>query len=286
MGFQRLGPTDNVLSATATALTVARAGSNYGLQVDESTANAATGLKITPAAAAAGLALAVISSGTNENLTLNAKGSGTIGIGTVSTGLVTAGSAVSVTGTEASALANAAAAQVRAGVVGGLPMLQLPNATINYKLYQDSDNIFKIGIPGFVFFQVNQFQGIVGIYGVTNVGTGYTNQIALNPANSGSPVIINPTGETNIGVTVQIKGTGTLTLSALGTGSVAVGVASDKLGMYGATPVTRAAAITAPANTASTQTTPFGYTTSAQADAIVTAVRSIITALQNIGVTS
>lgn len=52
-----------------------------------------------------------------------------------------------------------------------------------------------------------------------------------------------------------------------------------KLGLYGATPVTQPAAITAPAATASTNVTPFGYTTSAQADAIVTAVRAILTAI-------
>lgn len=48
------------------------------------------------------------------------------------------------------------------------------------------------------------------------------------------------------------------------------------LGFYGTAPVTRAAAAPQPANTASTNTTPFGYTTQAQADAINTAVRTLI----------
>lgn len=48
----------------------------------------ATGLKVTPNAAASGLAAAVVSTGTNENLTLDAKGSGTITLGGVSTGKV------------------------------------------------------------------------------------------------------------------------------------------------------------------------------------------------------
>lgn len=48
---------------------------------------------------------------------------------------------------------------------------------------------------------------------------------------------------------------------------------------------TIAAAITAPAATGSTSTTPFGFTTSTQADALVTAVRAIIVALQAAGIT-
>lgn len=47
----------------------------------------------------------------------------------------------------------------------------------------------------------------------------------------------------------------------------------------------QAAAITPPASTASTNTTPYGYSTQAQADAVVTAVRAIITALHNAGIT-
>lgn len=59
---------------------------------------AATGLSVTSAAAGSGLALATISSATNENLTLNAKGSGTIGIGTISTGTVTITPATTISG--------------------------------------------------------------------------------------------------------------------------------------------------------------------------------------------
>jgi hypothetical protein len=55
---------------------------------------------------------------------------------------------------------------------------------------------------------------------------------------------------------------------------------TDVIGFYGATPVARAAAITAPAATAASNSTPYGYTTSAQADAIQVAVNSILTALK------
>lgn len=64
---------------------------NPTLQVDDSTASAATGVLLKSAAAGAGVALSVLSSGTNENLTLNAKGSGTVNIGGVSTGAVSIG---------------------------------------------------------------------------------------------------------------------------------------------------------------------------------------------------
>jgi hypothetical protein len=57
-------------------------------------------------------------------------------------------------------------------------------------------------------------------------------------------------------------------------------------GCYGSA-VAQAAAITAPATTASTSTTnAFGYTTSTQADAIVTAVNALITAVKNFGITA
>jgi hypothetical protein len=60
--------------------------------------------------------------------------------------------------------------------------------------------------------------------------------------------------------------------------------ASSLVSLYGVTPVAQAAAITSPDSTASTSTTnAFGYTTSTQADAIVTALRSLLTAARNVG---
>jgi DNA-binding transcriptional MerR regulator len=72
--------------SSATALTVANTGTNYGFQVDTSTGSSATGLKIKSAAAAGGLAVSVISSGTDEALTLDAKGAGAVTIAGTSTG--------------------------------------------------------------------------------------------------------------------------------------------------------------------------------------------------------
>lgn len=86
-----------VTVASATALTVgANGATNPVVQVDSNTASVATGLKVTGAAAAAGLAVAVISSGTDENLTINAKGAGTVTINDTATGKTTIGSNLSV----------------------------------------------------------------------------------------------------------------------------------------------------------------------------------------------
>lgn len=88
-----------ITSTSASALTVgANGATNPVLKIDAATASVATGISVTGAAAAGGVAVAVISSGTNEALTINAKGSGTIGIGSVSTGAVTITPATTITG--------------------------------------------------------------------------------------------------------------------------------------------------------------------------------------------
>ena len=60
-----------------------------------------------------------------------------------------------------------------------------------------------------------------------------------------------------------------------------------KVGFFGKTPIVRPSAVTAVATTASTSTSSaFGYTTSAQAEAIVTAINTLITRLQDLGLTA
>lgn len=82
----------NATSASANALTVGLAGvTNPAFNVDASTASSATGLNIKSAAAAAGVALTVISSGTNESITADAKGSGTYTLNSIATGKVVIG---------------------------------------------------------------------------------------------------------------------------------------------------------------------------------------------------
>lgn len=89
-----------VKSASATAFVVGLNGAtNPAFQVDASTASSATGIKIKSAAAAGGVAVAVISSGTNESVTFDAKGSGTFTIQGTATGVISLARNTSVTGT-------------------------------------------------------------------------------------------------------------------------------------------------------------------------------------------
>jgi len=78
-----------VTSTSATALVVgANGATNPVLKVDASTASVATGISVTGAAAASRAAVAVLSSGVDEGLSLDAKGAGTIRLGATSTGAV------------------------------------------------------------------------------------------------------------------------------------------------------------------------------------------------------
>lgn len=82
-----LSPSVVFTGASANSLDVGPNGStNPTLKVDDSTVSAVTGLLVKSAAAGAGMALSAISSGTNENLTIDAKGSGSVKISTVGTG--------------------------------------------------------------------------------------------------------------------------------------------------------------------------------------------------------
>ena len=86
-------------SASATSLAVGLNGAtNPAFTVDSSTGSQVAGLKVTGAATAGAVAVVVTDSGANASLTLNAKGSGTIGIGSVSTGAVTITPATTITG--------------------------------------------------------------------------------------------------------------------------------------------------------------------------------------------
>lgn len=84
--------TQIITSASATALAVGPSGAtNPTLSVDSSETTAVTGVLIEGFAAGSGVNIETTSSGTNEAITLNAKGSGAIVIGGVSTGMVSIG---------------------------------------------------------------------------------------------------------------------------------------------------------------------------------------------------
>lgn len=106
------------VAVTSTSSSALSAGANGAttpaLNVDASTASSVTGLDVKSAAAGGGLALSTISSAgqTNENLTLDAKGAGTITIGGTSTGAVAVSSGA---GSGNVTLANSAVTATRGG---------------------------------------------------------------------------------------------------------------------------------------------------------------------------
>jgi hypothetical protein len=255
-------------------------------------ASAVNGVTITGTIATAAPIIAASGSDTNLALTINSKGTGNISVYTVGTdtGSVMLGGAQSpttvgraaftatgvasgvngITATQA-----AAGAGVTLAATGSDTNIAL---TINSKgsggltlAPTGSGNIFLNAKPA-SGGQVTLQAGGNSVLQTTGVTSGAQFVVITNATSGNGPIV-----DANGGVTLNI---GTVTATG-----VQIGRASQFIGMYGATPVARAAAITGPAATASTNVTPFGYTTSTQADAIVTAVNSIITALKNIGVT-
>lgn len=88
-----LSAPSSVSGTNANAFDVGQNGSTYpALEVDTSTASSATGFKIKSAAAASGVALSVISSGTNEGASIDTKGSGILDLQATATGVVRIGS--------------------------------------------------------------------------------------------------------------------------------------------------------------------------------------------------
>lgn len=81
-----------VTTPSSNAIVLGRQGAtNPAFQVDASAATSVTGVKITSAASGAGVAVAAISSATDEALSVDAKGAGVIKVGSSSTGIVSIG---------------------------------------------------------------------------------------------------------------------------------------------------------------------------------------------------
>ncbi len=72
-------------------------------------------------------------------------------------------------------------------------------------------------------------------------------------------------------------------LSGASDGCVMGQSATDLISFYGTTAVAQPATIAAVGTTASQVTTPIGFTTTTQADAIVTSLNSVIAALKTLG---
>lgn len=122
-----------ITGASASALAVGRLGATTpAFTVDSSTALQVAGLKVTGAVTGGTVAVVVTDSGSNANLTVNAKGSGTIGIGSVSTGAITLGAAVTVLNTGTITIA-----------ANQIPFQALAS-TVDMRLYADSSNLYGV----------------------------------------------------------------------------------------------------------------------------------------------
>jgi hypothetical protein len=90
----------NLAGKNAAAFSVGLTSANPALNVNTNTTLAVTGISVNSNIATSGVAIQEISSGTNESMTLDAKGTGTVGINTVATtsGAVTVGNSTSNAG--------------------------------------------------------------------------------------------------------------------------------------------------------------------------------------------
>jgi hypothetical protein len=191
----KIGPTGGqaIASASANAFTVGANGTtNPALNVDDSTASSATGVNIKSAAAAAGVAVAVLSSGTNENLTIDAKGSGSITLNGTATGGVLLGARSTITSAGAGAL-----------TVG-------PNGITNPTFNVDASTASAAT-------------------GLNVKGAAAAAGLALSVVSSGAAE----------NLTIDAKGTGTLTLQGTASGAISLARATS---ITGATTVTSAVA--------------------------------------------
>jgi len=174
----------SITSSSATSFTVGLNGAtNPVLQVDSSTGSQASGLKITGGVSAGALLLDVISSGTNNDLTVNAKGTGNIKLGTTSTG------AVQIT-----------------------PSLQVSAAVIVTSAASNSIAIGPSGNTNPIFVVDSSTASAVAGLKITGAATGGTVAMVIQDSGSNASLTLNAKGTGTVGIgTVS---TGVITLGA------------------------------------------------------------------------
>ncbi len=199
----------NTTSTSSTALTVANQGTGYSFQVDNSTASADTGLKVTSADAGSGLAVAVISSGSNENLTLDAKGSGTISLGATSTGNLILGGATGdillgggSSSTGCTVTNSSGAFACTAG--GSFTTLGLTGAITGAASYNGLIVTANTGVI------------TTGTWNATAIGAQYGGTGLNTSASTGVPIISSGTWSVSSQLGVSLGGTGVATFAANG----------------------------------------------------------------------
>ena len=136
-------------TSSATAYSLGPNGTtNPVWQVDCSTGSQAAGLKLTGAATGGTVALLVQDSGSNANLSINAKGSGTIAVGSTSTGTVTLANAVVFTGGAVSGITTLAGTGAVSGFTSwtGTGLIKTTLTTQQLALHFDADNHLAVTV--------------------------------------------------------------------------------------------------------------------------------------------
>jgi hypothetical protein len=190
----------SVTSTSATAFTVASTSTNYGLQIDESTGSAITGLKIKAAASGNGVALSALG-GTNEGVKVDGKGTGTVGINTVgnTAGLVTVGNTTSLAGLA-----------VNGPLTASVPVVNVTGATLAPTAAQTGS-----------VFTLNRAAGITITLPVPAVGLIY--RFMVETANTGTLKWITDAGTTLLaGAIVSATTTASIFNSVVATSNIAV----------------------------------------------------------------
>jgi hypothetical protein len=225
----------NVTSASATSLAVGLTGAtNPAFTVDSSTASQVAGLKVTGAATGGTVAVVATDSGSDTNLTVNAKGTGTIGIGSVSTGLVTITPSTVVTGTLGVGSAPSAGNSftIAKNATGATTAI---GALVNSQIQSDVTSAFRgyqvtLSTQATAFTITDSF-AYAAFQGTLGVGSTVTNQ-------RGFSVGSNLTGATNnYGFYSEIaSGTGRFNFYAAGTANNymagSLGIGSTSLTAY------------------------------------------------------
>jgi hypothetical protein len=206
-----------------------------------------TGVLVTSAAAGSGVSMAAISSGTDENITLDAKGAGTITLNGTGTGNIALGRSTTLAGTlvQTSAAAagfatgpngntnpvfrtvnNVSTAATGLSVTGraaaaGVDLTVLSSGT-NENLVVDAKGSGVILLNGTGTGAVNVGDNTTPALSVvhTTEGTGVS---ITSAAAAGGVAVAAISSGTNENLTIDAKGSGTVTINGTGTGSVRVG---------------------------------------------------------------
>lgn len=176
--------TSTITSTSANALSVGRQGAtNPVLNVNASAATVATGITIVGAAAASGVAIQVTTSGTNEDLTIDAAAAGVIKIGNAATtsGLITLGNATAVGGTS---------------TFGPVTITSA------------SANSFKVGRLG----------ATTPAFHVDSSASTQVIGLKVTGAATGTAVAVAVVGATNESLTINAQGSGTIGIASASTG--------------------------------------------------------------------